>query len=75
MTGAAKAWAMRSTSGIDEVDPELGEVGAVVAAGVEVDAGVAAPDDLGDEPVGELGVSEPRGEPGNERLRSRRSGR
>ena len=37
-----------------EVDAELGQVGAVVAPGVEVDAGVAAADHLADEPVGEL---------------------
>ncbi len=60
--------------GDGEVDPQLRQVGAVVAAGVEVDAEVAAPHDVGHEPVGQLGGERARREPGNDRFRSCRSG-
>ena len=53
-----------------EIRADLCEIRAVPRRGVEVDAVRAAVDDLSHEQV-----CEPRAEPGNERLRSRPSGR
>ena len=43
--------------------------------GMEIDAEVAAPDDLGQQNVGEAGRERARCRSGNDRFRSRRSGR
>jgi hypothetical protein len=65
----------REPRGLREVAAHLRQVRAVERSGVEVREGVTAADHVLEEVVGEARGEAPRGLPGKNRFRSRRSGR